>query len=145
MAEIQHRQSPNALRIALVLWVIYSGTLFKMILMDSWGMIAAGIGDLEMDGLKVGILSFIPYVGISMFLWTWQSMSSRRLVAIIALIAWVVIVGLAAYCRLWLLHERNRIVHPNNTAVYFSMVNLVFMAMLAGLYRFGKINSAPYL
>ncbi|MFN8395880.1 MAG: hypothetical protein U0176_14685 [Bacteroidia bacterium] len=104
-----------------------------------------GLGDFDLDGMKVGFLSLIPYLGISMFIWTWQSMSYRGFIALMALMGWMAIVGVATYCYLLYLNATRHNVHPNNTAVYFSLVSLVFMGLIAGLYRFGKINSAPYL
>ena len=127
---------------AIGFWLLYSFLLFKFIMLDSWGTIAAGIGDMPIDGIKVGFLSFLPYLGITVLVWRWRMLNARGFALLGILTAFMVLIGFTAYFYLFRLHVQNDIVLINNTWLHFSVTSGVFMLLMMLLFmwqKFGKV------
>ena len=124
----------NAEGLAVALWAAYAMALFKLILLDDWGTITAGIGDLPIEGTKVGGMCLLPFIAISYFVWTWRSLSRQGFWALLSLITYMVLGGPAAYVYLLRLQVANPIVQPNGQWLHFSMASVVFGVLISGLY-----------
>ncbi len=114
-----------------LLWILYTITLFDLIVLEPWGTINAGIGEMPIDGLKVGALSFLPYLGISVLVWGTPKMSPQRFLVFSILMFTMALNGVVAYIYLFRLQTHNELVIPNDTAIYFSLTSLVFLGLSA--------------
>ncbi len=112
-----------------LLWILYTITLFDLIVLEPWGTINAGIGEMPIDGLKVGALSFLLYLGISVLVWGTPKMSPQRFLVFSILMLTMALNGVAAYIYLFRLQTHNKLVIPNDTAIYFSLTSLVFLGL----------------
>lgn len=125
---------------AIGIWFLYSILLFKFIVLDSWGTIAARIGDMPIDGIKVGFLSFLPYLGITVLVWRWRMLNAWGFTLLAILMAFMVLIGFTAYFYLFRLHVQNDIVLINNTWLHFSATSGVFMFIMMLLFLWQKIR-----
>jgi hypothetical protein len=126
---------------ALACWLIYSVILMKFIVFDSWGTIAAGIGDLPIDGFKVRVLSALPYLGISVLVWNWRKMGAKGFSLLVVLIGCMVLIGFVSHLYLQRLHHQNPIVIPNQTAIRFTLASGIFLGMIVVLFLMRRRNS----
>lgn len=122
-------------------WLIYSVILIKLTAFDSWGRIAAGIGDLTVDGFKVMLLSALPYIGISALVWNWRRLGGGGFALLTVLSGCKVLIGLASHLYLQRLHHQNPIVIPNQTTFYFTLASGGFLGMMVVLFLVRRHSS----